>query len=132
MDDFASRLRAKLSSDSGKKKREALDAVARWMDSEVALNLESALENAVDEGMDRVVFRHTYPNGFRLNVDDIEKLPQYEFFVARCKFLGLSAVAMSHKRFGDADPTVYPCAEILVLIPPAWHDPEAGSQVVGL
>ncbi|MEK9176777.1 MAG: hypothetical protein AAB923_00605 [Patescibacteria group bacterium] len=131
MTDFASRLRAKLSGDSGKKKRDALLAVARWMENEVALNLESSLEHAVEEGRDRVVFRHAYPNGFRLNVDDIEKLPEYEFLVARCKLLGLSAVVMSHKRLGDADPALYPCAEVLVFIPPSWGD-GAGGKLAGL
>jgi hypothetical protein len=132
MTDFASRLRAKLSSDGNKKKREALEAVARWIDSEVVLNLEGALEHATEEGRDRVIFRHTFPNGYRLDTADIEKLPEYEFLAARCKLLGLSAVAMSHKRLGEADPTVYPCAEIMIFVPPAWKDPNGGSHLAGL
>lgn len=132
MTDFASKLRAKLSGESGKKNSDALLAVARWIDVEVVPSLESSLEKATDEGRDRVVFQYPFPNGFRVDTFDIEKLPEYEFLMARVKALGLSAVAMSHKRFGEADPSVYPCAEIMVFVPPAWRDPEGGSHLAGL
>lgn len=124
MNDFGSRLRAKVISGGGAKKKVALEGVARWLESEVVPNLESKLEEAAEAGKDRVIFRHTYSNGFRPEVFEIEKLAEYQFLAGRVKHLGLLAVPMSHDRMAGMDPAVFPCFEVMVLVPNFGKDGE--------
>ena len=74
-----------------------------------------------------MVFRHKYVNDFRPEVIDIEKLPAYQVFKARCEYLGLEHVVMSHKALGKRDSSEYPCLEILVAIPTKWKETEGGD-----
>ena len=127
VDDFGKRLREKLSSSAGNRLHVALDGVAQWIEEELVPSLERSLEELAESGKERIVFRHTYVNGFRPEVADIEKLPAYQFFKARCAYLGLEHVTMSHKALGKRDRTAYPCVEILVAIPTMWKETEGGG-----
>lgn len=121
MNTFGDSLRAKLTGDAAYKKAKALKAADEWIHGEVAQNLESALERAVEEGEEHVLFRHTYINGFRPETADVETLSSFQFFKTRCEELGLEYLAMSHQAMGDRKPPEYPLLEIKVSVPPTYR-----------
>lgn len=127
MDDFGKRLRDKLASSAGNRLKIALDGASKWIEEDLMPAFEQSLEKLAESGRERMVFRHKYVNDFRPEVADIEKLPAYQFFKARCDYLGLEHVVMSHKALGKRDHTEYPCLEILVAIPTRWKETEGGG-----
>lgn len=127
MNDFGKRLRDKLSSSAGNKLHVALQGASEWIENDLMSQLETSLEALVESGKERVVFRHTYVNGFHPEVTDIEQLPAYQFFKARCDYLGLEHIVMSHRILEGRDQSVYPCLEILVAIPTTWKETEGGG-----
>lgn len=127
MDDFGKRLRDKLSQSAGNRLKIALDGASEWIEEELMPSLETSLEDLAGEGKERIVFRHKYVNDFRPEVADIEKLAAYQFFKARCDYLGLEHVVMSHKALGKRDRKEYPCLEVLVAIPTTWKETEGGG-----
>jgi hypothetical protein len=114
---FAKRLRDKLDADNRAKTLVALEGVSHWLTGEVIPILGHRLEEAVARGEDRVNFVHTYVNGYRLDVDDLEECLAYQDFKARCADLGLEQLPLSHKLLGERDPEVYPCLELIVRLP---------------
>lgn len=127
MGDFGKRLRDKISSSAGGKLNLALEGVSQWIESELMPQLETALEELAEKGKERIIFRHTYVNKFHPEVVDIEKLPAYQFFKARCDYLGLEHVVMSHRYLEGRDKDIYPCVEILVAIPTTWKETDGGG-----
>lgn len=120
MDNFGSRLRSQLSDERGKQQSSAVADIVQWIEDEVHAKLESSLEQSVAAGKDKVVFQHPFLGGLRIHTADIEALPAYVLLKSQCDRLGLECIAMSHARLLNYDPTVYPCLEILVRLPPAW------------
>ncbi len=82
------------------------------------------MEQAAERGADKAFFKHRYVNGYRPDISDLEKIPEYEYLMASCHHLGLEAVVMTHQMLKNRDPKEYPCIEVMITLPSRFRDAE--------